>query len=265
MVALKYFPIPAIIGLLALSFVAGSCMGSFINCMQIRSREHKSVFGRSSCPRCGHTLGLLELIPVFSFLFLRGKCKNCREKISPRYFFVELVFGLSWVYTAAFFGWQPLTLEYLILFTVLLSEALWDLDIFEVPDFLHIIAAVNFLIFLPTHQDPLHRLVWGAVSGLIYGGGLLLISIVADKVFKKDSIGGADIKLFGVLGLYFGLSQMLFLIILSCIIGLILALIFKSGMQKELPFIPAITLSAMICAVCAEPFINWYLSLFMLD
>lgn len=265
MLSLKFFPLPAIIGLLALSFIAGACMGSFVNCIQLRIKDKKSVLGRSECPNCGHRLGFFELIPVFSFIFLRGKCKNCKAKISPRYFAVELSFGLLWALAVVFFGWQWLTLEYLILFTVLAAESLWDFDIFEVPDTLHIIAAVNFLIFLPTHPEPLSRLLWGLVTGLIYGGALLLLSLVADKVFKKDSIGGADIKLVAVLGLYFGWKSMLLLIILSCIFGLLLSLIFKAGLQKEFPFIPALCLSAVICSVCADPLINWYIGLFALE
>ncbi len=262
MLSLKFFPLPAAIGLLLLAFMTGACFGSFINCIQLRVKDKKSVLGRSECPNCGHRLGFFELIPVFSYLFLRGKCKNCREKISPRYFLAELCFGLAWALTVAFFGWQWLTLEYLVLFTVLCAEALWDLDIFKVPDTLHILAILNFLIFLPTHPEPLKRLLWGALAGLIYALAILVLSLIMDKVYKKESIGGADIKLLFVLGLYFGWKSMLLLLILSCFIGLLLAAVFKAGLQKTFPFIPALVVSAFICAVWAERFIGWYMSLF---
>ena len=252
--------------MLVLAFILGACIGSFVNCIEWRIHNKKgSILGRSNCPNCGHKLGFFDLIPIFSYIFLGGKCRYCKEKISFRYLGVELVFGAAFAGILAYFGLSWQTLEYLILFAILLAAALSDIVTFEVPDTLHILAVVNFLAFLVTHEDPLNRLLWGVIAGLVYGAVLLIISLVADKVYKKDTMGGADIKLIAVLGLYFGLKSMLFLLILSCIVGLILAMIFKAGWQREFPFIPAIVLSAYICIFIAVPFINWYLGLFHLD
>src|SRR4051812_41836317 len=78
----------------SLSFVLGLIFGSFANVVVLRYGTGRSIKGRSSCPSCGHTLGALELIPVVSYLALRGRCKNCKTKISPQYALVELTFGL---------------------------------------------------------------------------------------------------------------------------------------------------------------------------
>ena len=260
-----YFPPLFAAYMLALAFIFGACLGSFVNCIEWRIQNKKgSILGRSNCPHCGHKLGFLDLIPIFSYIFLRGKCRYCREKISPRYLAVELVFGFAFAGILAYFGLSWQTIEYLILFAILLAAALSDIVTFEVPDTLHILAVLNFLAFLVTHPDPLHRLLWGVVAGLVYGAALLLLSLAADKAFGKDSLGGADIKLLAVLGLYFGLKSTLFLLIISCIVGLVLAAVFKAGWQREFPFIPAIVMSAYICIFVADPFINWYLGLFNL-
>lgn len=264
---MSIFSFPPYLSIYALimAFAVGACIGSFVNCVEWRLANKKgSVLGRSNCPKCGHKLGFLDLFPIFSYIFLRGKCRYCREKISPRYIAVELVFGLTFAGLLAYFGLAFQTLEYLILFAILGAAALSDIETFEVPDSLHIAAAVNFLVFLATHADPLKRLLWGIVAALAYGAALLGLSLVADKAFKKDSLGGADIKLIAVLGLYFGPKSMLFLLIISCIVGLILAFIMKAGWQREFPFIPAIVISAYISVFTAEPFINWYLGLFNL-
>lgn len=265
MLELEYFSLPFKIALLALGFICGACFGSFVNCIQMRVRDKKSIFGRSVCPNCGHTLGVIDLVPVFSYIFLRGKCRKCHEKISPRYLIVEILFGLTWVAVILIYGWSLITIEYLILFTILCAEALWDFDVFEVPDTLHILAIVNFLAFLFAHDNPLSRLLQGLIAGVIYGGAILIISLIMDKVYKKESIGGADIKLLFVLGLYYGWKTMLLLLILSCLIGFILAFVFKAGFQRAFPFIPALVISALICSFIAEPFIAWYIGLFSLN
>ena len=249
--------------MLLLMFFIGACMGSFVNCIQIRlSTRSGSIFGRSECPSCGHRLGVLDLLPILSWIFLGGKCRYCKSRISPRYVIVEAVFGLIYSGLLARFGLSWLTLEYILLFTVLAAASLSDISTMTVPDWLHIAGAAVFLVFLAAHSEPLIRLRDGALGAVIYGGGVLAISLIADKIYKKDTLGGADIKIFAVLGLFFGPVKMLLLIILSCIIGLILALIAKAGLGKEFPFIPSITAAAYIVALCGDGVIGWYLGLF---
>lgn len=249
--------------MLIMIFFAGACAGSFINCAQIRlSNKSGSILGRSACPNCGRRLGFFDLIPIFSWLFLGGKCRYCKSKISFRYFAVEMIFGLMWCGLLARFGLSLITLEYIILFTFLATEALSDIATQEVPDRLHIACLAVFLVFLAAHESPVKRLITGVITGLAFGCGVLIISLLMEKVCQKETLGGADIKLLAVLGLYFGPAKMLFLLILSCILGLISALLTKSGLSKTFPFIPAITLGAYITAMSADPLIKMYLGLF---
>lgn len=251
---------------LVLVFVCGACMGSFVNCVQLRlSQKSGSLVARSVCPKCGHKLGFFDLIPVLSWIFLRGKCRYCREPVDFRYFAVEVIFGAGFVGIAAMFGWSLATLQYLILFTILMAESLCDITTLEVPDTLHILALVNYFAFLFFNYDWLERLKSGAIGFAVFGGGILLLSIIADKAYGRESLGGADIKIIAVLGLYFGPVKMLFMIIVSCIFGLIGAILVKAGFAKIFPFIPAITLGAYITALFSDPIIEWYLGLFAIN
>ncbi len=261
--SLKYFNPLFAAYLIFLAFFAGACAGSFVNCAVIRlTNKSGSLFGRSRCPDCGHPLGILDLFPVFSYIFLRGKCRYCREKISPRYLLAELCFGACWGVLFAVFGFSRLTLEYILMMTLLCAESLSDIESFEVPNSLHIALIANFALFLFTHDEPLKRLIWGAAAFIIFGAGMLILSLIADKIYKKETLGGADIKLFAVLGLYFGPGKMLFLLIISCIAGLLLTFVTKKSLGSVVPFIPSITLGAFITVLAADPFIEWYMGLF---
>lgn len=247
-----------------LAFVTGACMGSGLNCIFFRLREKASLFARSRCPHCGHTLGLRDLFPLFSYIFLRGKCRFCREKIASRYLFIELAFALCYTGLFCTLGVSRRLLEYILLFTLLLLSSLSDITTMEVPDLFPLLEAGVFALFLLTYPHPLERLLWGLLSALVYGGGILLLSLLADKVYKKESFGGADIKLIAVLGLYFGMKEMLFLVIISAIIGIIFACAAKAGLAEEFPFIPSLTAGAFITLLWGEKFITWYLHLFNL-
>ena len=118
-----------------LFFVCGTVFGSFLNCMAWRIAHHESVLkGRSHCAVCGHTLGAADLIPIFSYLFLRGRCRYCKEKISPRYMAAEVVCGAGFVLSFLRFGLSARTLQIVVLFCILLALSLVDFEIYEIPD-----------------------------------------------------------------------------------------------------------------------------------
>ena len=118
-----------------LAFLFGTVFGSFLNCMAWRIAHNESVLkGRSHCAVCGHTLGIADLIPVFSWLFLGGRCRYCKEKISPRYVAAELVCGCGFVLSFLRYGVSWRTLQVIVLFCILLALSLTDFEIYEIPD-----------------------------------------------------------------------------------------------------------------------------------
>ena len=254
-----YLPLEMKLYIWALAFALGAVMGSAMNCLAYRMvREQGWRSGRSKCPHCGHTLGGMDLVPLLSFLLLKGKCRYCGAKLSNRYFLAELILGIAYVALVARFGFSLDTVSALVLVTCLLTLSLVDLDIQIIPDRFLIISAAVRLIQLTWER----RLLPGLIPSLVLGGGLLGLSLVMDKVLKKESMGGGDIKLLAVLGLYVTLAQGLLLVILACVIGILMAKVTaKSDGDGAFPFGPALSLSALVTMLAGEPIVGWYLSL----
>ena len=255
-------PLAADIYLTVLLFCLGACMGSFITCAADRYVSKESVLrGRSKCPACGHTLSVFELIPIFSWLFLGGRCRKCGARIPVRCFFTELLSALLYAAVYLKYGFSFTTLEYLILFSILVAIGLIDYDTMEIPDGLTLTGAAVFLLFLYPHGGWGERVTDGFLGAVVYGGGMLVISLVMDFLLKKETLGGGDIKLFAVLGLYTGLACGLLMLLISCITGLIFALSARGGKKKEFPFGPAIAVAAIFTLIAGQDIINRYLSL----
>lgn len=247
---------------LILSFLFGACIGSFVNCAAERYVGKESIFrGRSHCPVCRHPLGVLDLFPILSYLFLRGKCRHCGAKIPVRCLLTEIAGGLLYLVAALKFGFSLETLEIWLLFSALFAVALIDFDTMEIPDGLLLFCAAVFEVFLFSHGNWALRLTDGLWGACVFGGGMLMVSLLMDAVLKKESLGGGDIKLFAVLGLFLGLKCGLLCLLLSCLVGLA-ALLF-SGRKGQFPFGPAIAVAAVISLISGEEIISLYLSIFL--
>lgn len=244
---------------LLLFFILGSVFGSFLNCVAYRIYHHLPWWrGRSVCDNCGHKLGLLDLFPVFSYLFLGGKCRYCHKKVGINYFLSELILGLVFVFYLLVHG----TLDFILirdlgLICILYGLSLCDLNNYEIPDTYIIIGIVWWLLFFVCDYS-FESLANSLLGAFILGGTLLLLSILMDKILKKESLGGGDIKLFFMVGLYLGLILNFFNLILACFIGIIFVIVRKSSM---IPFGPSIALSTFICLLYGSKIVSWYLSL----
>lgn len=247
--------------ILVFAGILGAVFGSFINCMAWRIAHGESVWkGRSHCAVCNHVLGAADLVPVFGYLFRRGRCHYCGEKISPRYMFTELGMAVVFVSITARFDVSFITLRYLALACILLGLALVDLEIYEIPDSFIIAGIVWWTFTLPlVGGDLLTGVKEGLIGAIAIGGGMLVLSLIFDKVLKKESLGGGDIKLFFMVGLYLGALGGLLNLILSCVLGLVFVVVLK---KNKIPFGPAIALSTWITILAGEYVIQWYVGLF---
>lgn len=259
--------------------ILGLIFGSFLNCTAMRIvRGEDFVKGRSHCMSCGHELGAADLVPLFSYLVHRGRCRYCGAKISVRYPLTELTFMLlSLGLYVAIIGFGGLTLPAILLFFkcwflvgCLFVLSLTDLEIFEIPDGTLIAGAISWVIFTILELIlGIHGIMWAlhhVLAGLIVGGLMLLISLIMDKVLKKDSLGGGDIKLFALLGLYLGYAGSYELVLLSCVMGLVFAGARKAlfaEASREFPFGPSIALSGYLLLIFGDMITDWYLGLFM--
>jgi len=257
--------------LLIFSIIVAACLGavagSFLNCAAWRIVHGESFLkGRSHCPVCGHVLGPLELIPVFSWLFQKGRCRNCGEKISIRYPLTELVLALVTVLCLLRFDLTVTCLRNYVFLCCLFLLTLTDLDSMEIPDGCLITAAIVWVAALPFAFPGWRDVIMSLVSAVVFGGGLLAVSLIMDRILKRDSLGGGDIKLFAVIGLYLGLAGTLFTLLLACIIGLLMhAVRLKGKGQQEhaaaFPFGPAIAISAAFMLLYGGIFVSWYTNL----
>ena len=240
------------------TFVFGTVFGSFCNAWAWRIVHHESIAkGRSHCAECGHELGAADLIPVLSYVMLKGRCRYCGKKISPRYLIVEIISGVFFISVIAANGLSITSLRYLVLGCILLVASLVDLDIMELPDGLMAAGAIVSLLRLVEGST-----VWSLLLGLIPAAALLALVLVMDRIMKKETMGGGDIKLMAVLGLNFGIAGALFIIIAACIIGIIAAYATGKGKGKAFPFGPVLSVAAWLMMTVGEPAIAAYMSLF---
>ena len=247
------------------ALLLGAVFGSFLNCAAWRLSHGESVLrGRSHCPDCGHVLGAGDLVPILSWLFLRGRCRYCGKKIPARYPLTEAVFALLTLLCLLRFDLSWLCLRNWILLCCLFCLSLTDLECMIIPDVCLIIAAAVWGIFLPLTGMGWPAVRGGLLAGLIFGGGLLGLSLLMDRILKRDSLGGGDIKLFAVLGLYLGIVGTLFMTVLACLLGLLFAVLRRGrgGGSEPFPFGPAIAAAGTVMLLCGEPLIQWYTGLF---
>ncbi len=243
----------------------GAAMGSFLNCAAWRI-AHKQSFlkGRSHCPECGHVLSTADLVPLFSWLFLRGKCRYCGAKVSVRYFLAELFMAAVTVVCLLRFDLTILCLRNYIFICCLFCLSLVDLEDFTIPDGCLLISAAVWLLALPfigwSWKDALLHLL----AGVVFGGGLLGMSLVMDRILKRDSLGGGDIKLYFVVGLYLGFASTLFSLLIACVLGLLFAFLRKRFGEEsgdQIPFGPSIAAAAAVMLLFGDPMVRWYLGL----
>lgn len=281
--ALMLYASPLItVYVLVVAALLGLVMGSFINCWAWRYMNGESVMrGRSHCTSCGHDLGVRDLVPVFSWLATRGTCRYCGEKVSARYPATEVVCALAFAAIVAMHGLSLETVELLAFAGILLFLSLTDLDDYLIPNGCIIAAlavrAVYLAVAFALGQIDLPTIGYYVLSAFGMGLALVIIVLVADKVFGRDSMGGGDLKLFFVAGLYFGWQQGLFLVIVSCVIGIVGGALFsrnqgetpdgvpdnegQTALRRAFPFGPAIAVACVITMLIGEPLISWYLSL----
>ncbi|MBR1560146.1 MAG: prepilin peptidase [Clostridia bacterium] len=254
---------PVLIYCIVVAAALGAVAGSFLNCAAWRIvRGESFIRGRSRCPACGHTLGASELIPIVSWVVQRGRCKACGAKVSARYPLTELCFAALTVMCLLRFGLTPLCLRNFLFLCCLFLLTLTDLEDMTIPDGCHIAAIAIWVIFLPFTFKGWRDVLMSVLAAFIYGGGLLLVSLIMDKVLGRDSLGGGDIKLFFVIGLYLGIVGTLFALVLACVLGLAFnAILNRKDGGRAFPFGPSIAAAAALMLLYGEPLIKWYMGL----
>lgn len=264
-----FLPLYAKIYLYVVAGIFGLVMGSALNCLSYRiAHNQKWSGGRSACPACEHTLGVLDLIPLFSWLFLKGKCRYCGKKISPRYPITEALLALVYISLLWKYELSLNLVSTMILCSCLFCLSLVDLETQIIPDrFLLIPAIVRIGQLLFENRSDIKVFFFALIPAVALGGGVLLISLIMDKILKKDTMGGGDIKLLAVLGLYLSkyptcIPEGIILVIVACVVGIVIgSILMKVDSETPFPFGPALAVGAWFTLLFGEPLARWYTTL----
>lgn len=252
--------------LIALVSIAGLLMGSFFNvCIYRVPRDQSIVKPASRCTSCGTRLAWRDLMPVISWVSLGGKCRYCKSPISYRYTLVELLTGLIFVVLYLKFGISGSFLTYAILCSILIIATLIDLDFQIIPDGLVLTGAIFALLLIPAGLSVHWK---DALLGMLAGGGtFLLIALLSSWILKKEGMGGGDIKLMGMIGLFIGWKLTALSILLSIytggIIGGLLMLLRKKKRGDAIPYGPFIAAGTVIAILYGNDLIQWYILTFL--
>lgn len=253
---------------IVLSAILGLCVGSFLNVVIYRLPNGINLAKPAShCPKCNNPIKWYDNIPVLSYLILGGKCRHCKEHISIRYTIVELLNALLWVGSVLMF-WSrniPYTITVCIACSILICIFFIDLEHMIIPDSLQLCLLACAIAMIFTEWDPDNT--WDVkLYGLLVCGGLfVVIHYGALILFKKEAIGGGDVKLFAILGLMLGLSNSILMLIISTVLAsivlLLVKVIKKFNKDKEYPFAPFIVIAAIISIFFGYYIVTGYLDL----
>ncbi|HUF05175.1 MAG TPA: prepilin peptidase [Aridibacter sp.] len=273
------------------AFLFGSVVGSFLNVVIHRvPREESIVFPNSACPKCGKPIKGYDNIPILSWLILGGKCRNCKEPISPRYPAVELLTGLLWVACFWQFGFNAYLPVAVVFVTVMLALIFIDAEHMILPNVITyplLIAAllvrivfpltVGALYFTDLFSFPLTELagqpVWlvslsGAVLGGLFGGGSLwLVGEIWKRLRGVDAMGMGDVKMMFGVGALLGLKLTFLAIFIGAFTGAVAGIGYiayqkEKDLQAQIPFGIFLGAGSIIAILFGDPVIDWYLGMF---
>lgn len=228
-------------------FVIGCLFGSFYNVVGLRIPNGESiVFPASHCTRCGHSLKWYELFPIFSYIFLKGRCLNCKEKISIMYPLIETFTGIIFAVSYYSFGFSYELLLSLTIASLLVIVIVSDINYMIIPDSFIIIPAIIIIMinFLQKgFVDGVISIGYGVISFVI----LYIIMLIGSKIFGKECLGGADIKLFFVVGIIFPPLISMLVLIIACFIAFPISLVlYFKNKENIIPFGPFIVISILL-------------------
>lgn len=257
-------------------FILGAIVGSFLNVCIVRMPHEKSVVTpRSHCVHCKKQLLWYDNIPFISYILLKGRCRFCGEKISPRYFWVELVTAVTFVAFYQYYGLSALLPAYLTMACGFIVATFVDFEHRIIPDEVSIggmAAGVLFSALIPElhGMDPgtgplvlahLKSLGWSLFGVLVGGGSIYAMGILGDFLFKKESMGGGDVKLMAMVGAFLGWKLTILTFFLAPFFGAVYGIVEKIRTKDTaIAYGPFLVGGALISLFWGDVIIHWILS-----
>ncbi len=240
-----------------LVFIFGLIIGSFLNvCIYRTPRNESIVYPGSRCTLCKKPIPWYDNIPLLSYLMLRGRCRVCHEKISFRYFAVELISAISFLILFMNFRFNYIFWIYSLLTFSLILVTFIDLEFQIIPDRISLVGifiGVIFSIVFPGLQSAFtwKRAFLNSIIGALAGGGLIyLTGVLGQLAFKKESMGGGDVKLMAMLGAFLGWKMAILIFFLAPFFGTPIGIYVKLVKKEDIiPYGPYISLASFVAMV----------------
>lgn len=261
-----------------IAFIFGLHGGSFLNVCIYRLPKSESIINPPShCPKCNKKIRWYDNIPLISYIVLKGKCRDCGTKISPRYFLVEFLTGLMFFFLMFKFGFTFNFFIFLIFICILIIVTFIDFDHFLIPDVLVLPGIVLGLALSPKNilladLSPLFFDVSGgpfsafvnSLTGAVFGfASLFAVALIGRALFKKEAMGGGDLKLLAMMGAFIGWKNVFFTIFASSfigsIVGIIMILVKKKGRKEYIPYGPYLALGGILSIFWGDILISKFL------
>ncbi len=249
----------------------GACIGSLLNVCIVRiPREESIVWPGSHCRTCDHKISWWENIPIISYIFLHGRCRKCKQKISIQYPIVEILTMLLSIATWWYLGRIGMYLAYfLLLIAPLIVISFIDLEHKIIPNSISlpgIVAGIGINMIFGGRYGYVAAFT-NSMLGIVVGGGFLFIVAFAyEKIKKQEGMGGGDVKLAAMLGAFFGWQASIFILLVSSmlgsVIGIIIIVVTGKDSRFAIPFGPFLATAALIYFFFGEKIISWYLGIF---
>ncbi|MEX1258063.1 MAG: prepilin peptidase [Gemmatimonadota bacterium] len=235
----------------------GLALGSFLNVCTLRWPENESVVRPSSrCPGCGKAIRWFDNFPVLSWLFLGGRCRDCGKGISIQYPAVELATGAIWGGMVLLHGLEPEAVRGAIFLTILLGIAVSDARFYIIPDQFSLGGLVIGLALAPLVPT---MGILPALTGAAAGFALLwFVAWAGEKVFKKEAMGGGDIKMMAMIGAFLGLQGVFLTLFLGSLLGTLIFGPISVKTKRLVPFGVFLAVGAAVTYGWGEALVDWY-------
>lgn len=245
-------------------FIFGAIIGSFLNvCIYRLPLGRSIVTPHSYCPSCKHPIKWYDNVPLISYLVLLGRCRNCKKRIPVRYFIVELVTALSGCVLLYYFSLGAPFFAYALFTLMLITIIFIDIEHQEIPDVLSIPGIFLGMILMTVLQldssGSYARSLLNSALGVLAGGGsMFLLGLIGEAVFKKEALGGGDVKLMAMIGAFLGwkLAGLTFFLapVLGSGIGLFMKIRFK---KEEIAYGPYLSIGGFISLLYGDKILKY--------
>ncbi|AAK80728.1 leader peptidase (prepilin peptidase)/N-methyltransferase [Clostridium acetobutylicum] len=244
-------------------FIIGTIFGSFFNvCIARLPKGESIIYPPSNCTKCHNKLKWYDLLPLISYVIIKGRCRYCKEKISYRYFAFEFLSGIMFLAIYLKYGYQLITLKFIVLFSFLFIISIIDLDTTNVYLCTTLPGIISGIIFIAINIFYKNHIYGYLFAAFLYSGVIVLINIITKKIIDMPAFGSGDAEVLLMCGLFLGMKLGMFMLFISFVlagfvsIGLILLKI-KDRMDY-IAFVPFVAAASVITILYGQNILDFY-------